>query len=51
VFLAILNEVIWRNFSTDFWVNFKVFGMMTCTIVFTLTQFPFVKRHMVESRS
>ncbi len=49
VFLAVLNEVIWRNFSTDFWVNFKVFGMMTCTIAFTLSQFPFVKRNMQEA--
>jgi intracellular septation protein len=47
VFLACLNELIWRNFSTDFWVDFKVFGMMTCTIVFTLCQLPLIKRHWV----
>lgn len=48
LFLAALNEVIWRNFSTDFWVNFKVFGMLTCTIMFTASQIPLVKRYWVE---
>ncbi|MBY0355570.1 MAG: septation protein IspZ [Rickettsiales bacterium] len=38
LFLAALNEVIWRHFSTDFWVSFKVFGMLSCTLVFSLTQ-------------
>ncbi len=48
VFLACLNEVIWRNFPTDFWVSFKVFGMFTCTILFTLSQLPLMKKYMVE---
>ncbi len=47
VFLALLNELIWRNFSTDFWVNFKVFGMLTCTVLFTLSQIPLIKRYSV----
>jgi len=42
VFLAILNEIIWRNFSTDFWVQFKVFGMMPLSLIFTLSQVPFM---------
>lgn len=46
--LAALNEVIWRSFSTDFWVSFKVFGMMTLTILFTLCQIPLIKRHSIE---
>lgn len=50
VALAALNEVIWRNFSTDFWVSFKVFGMLTATIAFTLAQIPLISRHMVEER-
>ena len=45
LFLAALNEVIWRNFSTDFWVNFKVFGMLTCTLLFTAAQIPLIKRY------
>ena len=43
--LAALNEVIWRNFSTDFWVSFKVFGIMPLTILFTLGQMPLIQRH------
>jgi intracellular septation protein len=43
--LALLNEVIWRNFSTDFWVSFKVFGFMPLTVIFTLTQMPLIQRH------
>jgi intracellular septation protein len=45
VFLAGLNECIWRNFSTEFWVNFKVFGMLTLTIVFAVSQFKLVERY------
>jgi intracellular septation protein len=43
--LAVLNEVVWRNFSDDVWVNFKVFGIMPLTVVFTLTQLPLIQRH------
>ena len=46
--LAILNEVIWRNFSRDFWVSFKVFGMMPITLVFTMFQMPLIMRHSLE---
>lgn len=42
MFLALLNEIIWRNFTTDFWVKFKVFGMMPITLVFTISQMPFI---------
>ncbi|MCA1300237.1 septation protein A [Stappia indica] len=47
-FLAALNEVIWRSFSTDFWVSFKVFGMMPITVVFTLMQLPMIQRHTLD---
>jgi intracellular septation protein len=43
--LAILNEIVWRNFSDDAWVNFKVFGIMPLTIIFTLSQMPLIQRH------
>ena len=46
--LAVLNELIWRNFSTDAWVNFKVFGIMPLTIAFTLAQMPLINRHAVQ---
>lgn len=45
--LAAINEVVWRNFSTDFWVNFKVFGVMPITLVFTMTQLPLIQRHAI----
>lgn len=44
--LAILNEIIWRNFSTDFWVQFKVFGMMPISFLFTFSQLPFMIKEM-----
>jgi intracellular septation protein len=46
--LAVLNEVIWRTQSTDFWVNFKVFGVTPLTMIFAVTQMPLVKRHHLE---
>ncbi len=45
IFLALLNELIWRNFSTEFWVKFKVFGMMPLTMIFTVFQIPFLLKN------
>lgn len=44
-FCAALNEVIWRTQTEAFWVNFKVFGFMPLTILFTLTQLPLITRN------
>jgi intracellular septation protein len=49
VFLAVLNEFIWRNFSEAFWVNFKVFGMFTLTIAFAISQFRLVERYKMDA--
>ncbi len=46
--LAALNEAIWRSQSTDFWVAFKVWGMMPITLAFTLAQTPLMMRHGFE---
>lgn len=43
--MAILNEIIWRNFSETFWASFKVFGFLPLTILFTATQIPFLTKH------
>ncbi|SIQ88715.1 intracellular septation protein [Rhizobium sp. RU20A] len=51
LFLAVLNEVIWRNFSTDFWVAFKVWGTMPITIAFTMAQLPLIIRHSIEEKT
>jgi len=45
LFLAALNEFIWRNFSTDAWVNFKVFGILPLTFIFMAAQIPLLRRH------
>ncbi|EJF74604.1 septation protein A [Bartonella alsatica] len=45
VFLALLNEIIWRNFSDNFWTSFKVFGVMPLTILFALIQMPLILKH------
>ncbi len=45
LFLALLNECIWRNFPTDFWVNFKVFGMFTLTMLFAVSQVRLVEKY------
>ncbi|WP_137129497.1 septation protein A [Rhizobium sp. FY34] len=50
LFLAILNEVVWRNFSDATWVNFKVWGTMPITIAFTLAQMPLIMKHSLEPR-
>lgn len=50
LFLAVLNEVIWRSFSTDAWVAFKVWGTMPITIAFTLAQMPLIMRHSLEPK-
>jgi intracellular septation protein len=48
IFLALLNEIVWRTQTTDVWVNFKVFGIMGITIIFTIVQIPFLKRHFID---
>jgi intracellular septation protein len=51
LFLAVLNEVVWRSFSTDFWVAFKVWGTMPITVAFTLAQMPLIMRHSVDGQT
>jgi len=46
--LAILNEIIWRTQSTDLWVNFKVFGILPITFIFTMAQFSLIKKYQIE---
>ncbi|MDA9748784.1 septation protein A [Pelagibacteraceae bacterium] len=48
VALAILNEIVWRTQSTDIWVNFKVFAILPITFIFTMTQFPLIKKYQIE---
>nr|WP_295467700.1 septation protein A [Mesorhizobium sp.] len=48
LFLAVVNEVVWRNFSEETWVAFKVWGIMPITVAFTLFQMPLIIRHSTE---
>ena len=45
VAMAIVNEMVWRNFSTDAWVSFKAFGFLPLTFLFALAQVPLMQRH------
>lgn len=51
VLLAALNEAVWRTMSTDAWVNFKVFGIMPLTLVFSMAQIPVIMRHQIAEGS
>lgn len=51
VFLAILNEIVWRSMSTDAWVNFKVFGIMPLSLAFGAAQIPLIMKHTVEDEN
>jgi intracellular septation protein len=45
LFLAVLNEVVWRTQTTDFWISFKVWGIMPLTMIFAVAQIGLVKRY------
>src|ERR1700686_1317185 len=49
--MAILNEVIWRTQSTDFWVGFKAFGVIPLTMGFAIAQMPLIKRYHLKPAS
>ncbi len=49
--MAILNEVIWRTQSEDLWVNFKVFGILGLTLVFSISQGPLIMKGMKEAEA
>lgn len=40
--MAVANEIVWRNFPEQVWVNFKVFGALPITLLFMLSQMPFI---------
>ena len=45
VVMAVLNEIVWRNFSEAAWVNFKVFGILPLTLIFAMSQIGLIKRY------
>ncbi|WP_173049246.1 septation protein A [Bosea sp. ANAM02] len=46
--LAAINEVVWRTQTQDFWVAFKVWGVMPLTMVFALAQTPLILKHEIK---
>ncbi|MEM9062831.1 MAG: septation protein A [Pseudomonadota bacterium] len=49
IFLGLLNEVIWRTQTTEFWVSFKTFANLPLTMVFLAFQWPLLQKHSLES--
>jgi len=45
VVMAVVNEAVWRNFSTDFWIGFKLWGAIPATLLFALANVPMLMRH------
>ena len=48
VCMAVVNEVVWRTQSTDFWVTFKAFGVIPITAIFAMAQTSLIKRYHLE---
>ena len=46
--LAILNEAVWRTQSEEFWVNFKVWGLLPITFIFTAFQIGLINKHKIN---
>ena len=49
--LAVLNEIVWRNFSTDIWVSFKLFGVVPLTFLFGAAQYPLISKYHAKKES
>lgn len=47
IFLAILNEIVWRNFSFQFWTGFKLFGIMPLSMIFMLAQIGLLQKYQL----
>jgi intracellular septation protein len=44
-FMALLNELVWRNSSTDFWIGFKLWGALPLTFLFAAANIPMLMKH------
>jgi intracellular septation protein len=49
--LALLNEIVWRTQTTDFWVSFKLFGVVPLTLLFGALQYPLLMKYSAEQKS
>ena len=48
IFLALLNEVIWRTQTEGFWVNFKVWGLLIISLVFAASQITIINKYKIK---
>lgn len=48
LFLAVLNEIVWRTQTTDVWVSFKLFGVIPLTFLFGALQFPLLTKYSAD---
>jgi len=48
IFVAILNEIVWRTQSEVFWVNFKVWGLLPISFLFAASQFPLINKYKIK---
>ena len=49
IFLALLNELVWRTQTEDLWVQFKVFGILPITIIFTIFQISVINKYKIDN--
>ena len=50
IFVAILNELVWRTQSEVFWVNFKVWGLLPISFIFAASQFPLINKYKINKK-
>ncbi len=50
VFVAILNEIVWRTQTEAIWVNFKVWGLLPISFLFAASQFPLINKYKIEKQ-
>jgi intracellular septation protein len=48
--LAVVNEIVWRTQTTDFWVSFKLFGVVPLTFLFGALQYPLLTKYSIEKK-
>ena len=48
LFLAVMNEIVWRTQSEEFWVNFKVWGLIPISFIFAAFQVPLIKKYKID---
>ena len=48
IFLAILNEIVWRTQTEVFWVNFKVWGLLPISFLFAASQVPLINKYKLK---